>query len=98
MLNQNKKPKFKHLTNPKVSQGHFGNIKGDLTYQSKFSRANARQASKKPTRKARKPFARVPANLPAKAARKATRKLTHTKHGCGDKNDGKSQRKFFAQI
>ena len=25
--------------NPKVSQGHFGNIKGDLTYQGKFSRA-----------------------------------------------------------
>lgn len=47
MLNQNKKPKFKHLTNPKVSQGHFGNIKGDLTYQGKFGRAKRPSSEQK---------------------------------------------------
>lgn len=69
--------------NPKVSQGHFGNIKGDLTYQSKFSRANARQASKKPTRKARKPFARVaikPATSFCKSARKPASKSSPQSH------------------
>lgn len=33
--------------NPKVSQGHFGNIKGDLTYQSKFSRAKRPSSKQK---------------------------------------------------